>query len=142
MPKSLRVLLILVIACVSSSLWIGISAALHEGHWKAPESAKAVKNPILPDAKTLAEGKELYEKYCQMCHGEKGKGDGAMAAMLKEPPADLTERIGKETDGELAWKISEGRDPMPTFGKKMSKEEIWKTINYARTLVAQKTADK
>ena len=34
------------------------------------------KNPIPPDAQSLARGKKLYDIYCTPCHGPAGKGDG------------------------------------------------------------------
>ncbi len=45
----------------------------------------------------LEQGKALYTSYCQLCHGEQAKGNGAMADLLKIPPPDLTsiaERYG------------------------------------------------
>jgi mono/diheme cytochrome c family protein len=43
------------------------------------------------DAKEpLEQGKEWYISYCIMCHGEDGKGGGALADSLRMPPLDLT----------------------------------------------------
>ena len=39
-------------------------------------SADAAKNPVPVNATTLAEGKQLFTKNCQSCHGALGKGDG------------------------------------------------------------------
>lgn len=135
MPKRVGLILIIFITgCVSMSLLLALSSALHEGHWEAPESARALKNPLASSAENLADGKALYEKSCEMCHGERGKGDGAMAEMLKAQPADLSLAFKSDTEGELFWKVSTGRDPMPAFGKKLSREEIWKAIMYAKTI--------
>lgn len=36
-------------------------------------------------------GQAVFLKYCVLCHGESGKGDGRMARLLENPtPADLT----------------------------------------------------
>ena len=40
----------------------------------------------------------------------------------------------QETDGELFWKISEGKTPMPGFGKEFSETDRWLLVNYIRTL--------
>ncbi len=38
-----------------------------------------------------------------------------------------------QTDGELFWKISEGRDPMPSFKGQLTDTQIWQLVNYVRT---------
>ena len=41
----------------------------------------------------------------------------------------------KQTDGELFYKITEGRGDMPSFKKKIpDDEDRWLVINYVRTL--------
>jgi mono/diheme cytochrome c family protein len=41
----------------------------------------------------------------------------------------------KQSDGSLFYKISEGREDMPSFKKKIPDEEdIWSIVNYLRTL--------
>ena len=47
------------------------------------EAEMAQKTPV-------EEGKEWYLSYCTMCHGEDGKGGGALTSKLDGPPADLT----------------------------------------------------
>lgn len=35
-------------------------------------------------------GREMYRQYCSSCHGQDGKGDGAVSAFLKVKVPDLT----------------------------------------------------
>ena len=42
-------------------------------------------------------------------------------------------KLAKETDGELFWKISNGRGPMPPW-KHLPDQERWELVNYIRTL--------
>jgi mono/diheme cytochrome c family protein len=42
-------------------------------------------------AQNGAEGKKLYATYCVECHGDQGKGDGAVASLLPAKPANLTD---------------------------------------------------
>lgn len=47
-----------------------------------------------------AEGRDLYDQHCGVCHGANGKGDGSLADELKVRPADLTE-ISKRRGGKF-----------------------------------------
>lgn len=107
--------------------------ALQDG-WKAPASADAKKNPMPSNEQTLAEGRAIYIKQCQSCHGKKGKGDGPSAAQLDKPAGNFTKAVTQnQTDGALAWKISEGRKPMPSFKKKLTEEQVWEVVTFMRT---------
>jgi cytochrome c len=44
--------------------------------WMAPEEAKKMKNSITPTKASIQKGKEIYEKKCALCHGDKGDGKG------------------------------------------------------------------
>ncbi len=107
--------------------------------WVAPESAKKVKNPVVSDAASIAEGKVLYAQFCKSCHGVKGLGDGTKAATLDKKCGDFSSKAYQaQTDGELYWKTTEGKDPMPTFEKKIpDATDRWKIIIYTRTLAAK-----
>jgi mono/diheme cytochrome c family protein len=95
-----------------------------------------MKNPMTKaDALSIKDGKEIYNKSCKSCHGDLGKGDGTKSRNLDISCGDFTApEFKKETDGELFWKISEGRKPMPSFGKKLTDAERWSVINFIRTL--------
>ena len=58
-----------------------------------------------------------------------------MAALIDRRPGDLTdERMARQTDGELFWKITHGRSPMPAFEDFLTRPERWHLINFVRTL--------
>ena len=104
--------------------------------WEIPAEAKAVPNPVEATPEALAAGAELYKKHCVMCHGEVGKGDGPAAKFMKEVPADMTVPGTKArmTDGEIFYKISTGKRPMPPMNKKLSETERWQVVHHVRTL--------
>ena len=116
----------------------GTMAAWAQGEWKAPADAKNVKNPLeakKTDKAVLAEGKKLAETNCASCHGPEGKGNGPAAAALPPPkPADWTSpKVAAEADGEIFWKISNGRGAMPPW-KHLPDNQRWQLVNYIRSL--------
>jgi mono/diheme cytochrome c family protein len=103
---------------------------------KAPNDIQTKKNPVASSDAVLAKAKAVYEENCLMCHGEAGKGDGPMASMLKEKPADISDAkiIGEFTDGEIFWLITKGKKPMPNFENKLSEEERWSLVHLMRSM--------
>jgi mono/diheme cytochrome c family protein len=103
--------------------------------WRAPPSAANRPNPVAGNANATALGEKLYVANCLTCHGPTGHGDGPGAAALEKKPANLGARIREtgEKDGELFWKISEGRAPMITWKASLSETQRWELVNYIRT---------
>ncbi len=107
--------------------------------WKAPEAAKHKANPVAANPATLAEGKKLFKKECFSCHGAKGEGDGPDSPTLEKAPEDLSApKVQDLTDGEIFWKITQGKKPMPSARKNLTEEQRWTVINYLRTLAKVK----
>jgi copper transport protein len=98
------------------------------------------RNPISPDAASLASGKALYEQNCATCHGATGRGDGPLAAALNPRPADFREHMeAGHSDGELyAW-VAKGvpGTGMPAFEDRLSETDRWHIINYIRGFASQ-----
>lgn len=112
-----------------------VGAVWAQDEWKAPPEVKSLKNPLPKDAKTIAEGKKLADTNCVACHGPGGKGDGPAAAALPPPkPANWTgPKVKSETDGDLFWKISNGRGAMPPW-KHLPEKDRWALVTYIRSL--------
>lgn len=82
-------------------------------------------------------GKKVYAKKCASCHGADGKGNAKMAKMLKvEIPALAT--VAAKSDAELAKFVSEGKKPMPSFAKSLSKDEIEAVVHFVKTFATGK----
>jgi mono/diheme cytochrome c family protein len=109
--------------------------------WRVPESARKLQNPFPPTEATLQEGSEAYAKHCKSCHGVNGDGNGERADQLSAMPSDFTDvrEMSRATDGELYWKITHGRRPMPSFASKLTDRQRWELVDYIRTF-AKKTA--
>ena len=117
-------------------LFVSVALAQHSAPWNAPETAKEKKNPFQADNDkfTLERGMKSYKLDCQRCHGKRGKGDGPSAMKIDKTVADLSsDKVQSQSDGELFWKISEGRKPMPLAKKTLTDDQRWDVINYIRT---------
>lgn len=104
--------------------------------WVAPEEAKAVTNPIAMSAESTEKGKAVFTQFCVSCHGEKGLGDAPAGVAVKA--ANLQEKVPTQTDGEIHWKLLNGKGAMlkiSTYG--ISDEDGWHLINYLRELTKQ-----
>jgi len=128
-------------ALVIASIAIAPLAARQAGHPKEPHQhpdAAKLQNPVAADAASIANGKKLFADYCAACHGDTGKGDGAMAGFTGDPPpSDLTDAEWKHgsSDGEIYTTIHDGIDGtgMKDF-KDMKPADIWAIVNYVKTL--------
>ena len=82
-------------------------------------------------------GKKVYAQKCVTCHGADGKGNAKMETTLKIKIPDLATYAAKP---EAEWRkfVSEGKKPMPAYGKTLSKDELESVVRYARGLAGAK----
>jgi mono/diheme cytochrome c family protein len=102
-----------------------------------PEAAR-IKNAVPADARSVAAGLALYQKQCVGCHGDSGKGDGALGEELNPKPSDLTDGEWKHgsTDGDIFTVIRNGvrSTGMKAYGRKMTTHQLWDVVNYIRSI--------
>jgi mono/diheme cytochrome c family protein len=129
--KTLKMLLILVIV----SFTFYSFTTIVQDKWVVPEKYVNMKNPTDPSV-DKAIGKSLYSQHCKSCHGKEGYGDGPKAKDQKGDLGDFSSSdFQAQTDGELFYKSSFGREDMPEYTKKMpDDEDRWLIVNYMRTL--------
>ena len=107
----------------------------------SPPNAAAPKPPAAP-AYELRLGREIFQHYCQTCHGETGAGDGFNAFNLDPRPRDISDPAfqKKKTDAELADAIQRGGAGvglsalMPPWGRTLSRAEVDEVVLYIRSL--------
>lgn len=122
---------------IPAALVLGVALAFVQT-WDVPEAERAVKNPLEASPAVLADGEASYKKQCILCHGDSFKGDGSAVAMFPKKPPDLstTEARKRLTDGEIFYKITVGKTPMPAMESKLSEEQRWQIVHYVRSLQA------
>lgn len=102
--------------------------------WQAPADAAAVVSPVKDNPNAAGIGKVLYLQKCVDCHGKAGEGNGWMSKGLLRPPTNLASKVVQaNTDGELFWKITNGKSPMPAHRVRFTDEERWYIVSYLRT---------
>jgi mono/diheme cytochrome c family protein len=110
------------------------------------QDAKALRNPVPSTPESLAAGAQSYARVCALCHGATGGGDGKLAAATAAygaKPSNLTDTVWDHgsTDGEIFVVIREGIGPdfnMPGFKGRLADEEIWRVVNYVKSLGAKR----
>jgi mono/diheme cytochrome c family protein len=113
------------------------AAAQASAPWMAPAPEKAKRNPLPNNRKTIEQGEKAAKVNCVSCHGNKGKGDGPAAVALNPKPADWTSnRVQDMPDGEIFWKITTGRGPMPPW-RHLPENDRWAIVRYIRTLAGK-----
>lgn len=81
-----------------------------------------------------ARGAQVYSKYCALCHGEGGQGDGRAAGLQKKRPADLTQ--SRLSDGSRLEIVRRGgaavnrSASMPAWGEVLTAQEIADVVVY------------
>jgi high-affinity iron transporter len=86
----------------------------------------------------LARGAELYRADCAGCHGDRGRGDGPLAAGLDPAPANLTDWAALRDQSPLDFyrRVTVGviGTAMPPFEDRLSAADRWAVALYASTL--------
>ena len=100
----------------------------------AREVYAARKNPVAPDAQSLARGQKLYAIYCTPCHGAGGKGDGLVTPRFIPAPDLTSQPVQAKPDGHFSYYIGYGGAIMPAYGEALSVQDRWDIVNHLRAL--------
>ncbi len=103
---------------------------------------KGMKPPVPETPETIQKGKEIFngKGTCFTCHGNDGKGKGAMAAALDPSPRNFTDPKFNQckTPGEMFWAVKNG---IPGSGMVaavdsglITEEEAWQVVLFERSL--------
>jgi len=95
---------------------------------RAPEKARAKRNPLEKDADVVAAGRNLFEQHCAECHGEMAEGS-------KKAPSLRANEVQSASPGALFWLLTNGvvRRGMPVWSK-LPEPQRWQLVSYLKSL--------
>lgn len=104
--------------------------------------AEIKTNPFPVTERGLITGKELYDVFCGVCHGEKADGAGYLVrddgGVYPAQPANLvSDEFIAASEGRFYHGIMYGKNVMGGYSDKLSYEERWQVIHYIRSLQAK-----
>ena len=106
-------------------------AALVGGSMRLPSAQNPDAGKLSPER--ISRVKPLYGEKCARCHGEDGHGHTKIGEMLGVP--DFTDKKwhkANANDERLAESITDGKNDMPAFGRKLTKQNIRALVGYVR----------
>lgn len=103
-----------------------------EGYELAKET---LTSPLDSTQVDLAKGKQLYDIYCGICHGNKGKGQGNL--VKREKILGIPNYADREiTEGSTYHTIYYGKNAMGSYANQLNEEERWQVVSYVLKLRA------
>ena len=105
-----------------------VSLAYNDGDYDASVNDA---NPMPMYESNVNNGKVLYERFCDHCHGEKGAGDGKVSNNdAINPPANAFEK----PDGQMFYSITYGKGMMGAHNTQLNQKERWQVISYIKSM--------
>lgn len=99
------------------------------------EASDSVKSPIAVTKENIDEGARIYSFMCVHCHGEKGKGDGAVVEKGGHAPPSAYDVALKDLSvGKMFHTLTYGKGMMGSHASQLSKMERWQVIQHVQAL--------
>jgi len=97
-------------------------------------AASELISPLEESKEVLKEGKALYDRFCEHCHGEKGAGDGLVAEKYLGVANLNGAALIDISEGHIFHVITYGKGLMGAHGSQISQEDRWKIARYVKEL--------
>ena len=106
----------------------------NEGYEQAKSS---LTSPLDSTQVDFTRGKELYDVYCGICHGNKGNGQGKLVQREKILGVPSYDDAGRAiTTGSIYHVIYYGKNTMGSYANQLNEEERWQVTAYVEKLKA------
>ena len=95
---------------------------------KAPQKARAKRNPLEKDPDAAAAGRILFEQHCAECHGDAAQGG-------KKGPSLRVAEVQNAEPGAVFWILTNGvvRKGMPVWSK-LPEPQRWQLVSYIKSM--------
>lgn len=91
--------------------------------------------PVPVTMELLQRGRERYQIYCAVCHGDSGAGNGVAGKYGMVAIASYhQDRLRTMADGEIFNTITHGRNTMLGYGANIPVNDRWAIVAYIRAL--------
>jgi mono/diheme cytochrome c family protein len=89
----------------------------------------------------LERGRERFNIYCSVCHGQTGDGDGMVVRRgFRRPPTYHSDRLRQSADGYFFDVITTGFGAMVSYANRIDVEDRWAIVAYIRALQLSQNA--
>jgi mono/diheme cytochrome c family protein len=95
---------------------------------KAPQKARAKRNPLERDPDAVAAGRNLFEQHCTECHSDLAEGG-------QKGPSLRVEQVQNSEPGAIFWILTNGVvwRGMPVWSK-LPEPQRWQLVSYIKSL--------
>lgn len=95
---------------------------------KAPQKARAKRNPLERDPDAVAAGRNLFQQHCTECHGDLAEGG-------RKGPSLRVEQVQRAEPGAIFWILTNGVvwRGMPVWSK-LPEPQRWQLVSYIKSL--------
>ena len=133
------------------ALHLGYTITSNEGGTPQVQWVEGFPPGITMDAAFVARGKELFARYCYLCHGYDGYGYGPVHVRTQQrpavnagwaPPSNLNDQQRRERpNGHIYNTINNGIRTMAGYGHQIqAPEDRWAVVAYVRALQLSQNA--
>ncbi len=100
-------------------------------------AASELSSPLGDSPAIEKDGKALYDRFCEHCHGSSGQGDGLVGEVFLGVPAYNSAALKDKPEGHIYHVITMGKGRMGSHASQLSPEERWKIVRYVQKLQKQ-----
>jgi len=91
--------------------------------------------PVAVDEAFLEHGRAIYTRYCALCHGAVGDGQGITTQFgMNQPPSYHSDTLRALTDGAIYRVVTEGKGTMGPLAGRLPPRDRWAAIAWVRVL--------